>query len=84
MFLTIWDPFGPIWTLLDHFRQKLIYNNPNLLSYIIKIKGQVIGRLGISSTVSFLLSRVEGGENGAAYSLWKDKIGLIDNHSPYY
>ena len=22
MFLTIWDPFGPIWTLLDHFRKK--------------------------------------------------------------
>ena len=21
VFLTIWDPFGPIWTLLDHFRQ---------------------------------------------------------------
>ena len=25
VFLTIWDPFGPIWTLLDHFKQKLIY-----------------------------------------------------------
>ena len=25
MFLTIWDPFGPIWTLLDHFRQKSIW-----------------------------------------------------------
>ena len=24
MFLTIWDPFGSIWTLLDHFRQKSI------------------------------------------------------------
>ena len=22
--LTIWDPFGPVWTLLDHFRQKSI------------------------------------------------------------
>ena len=21
--LTIWDPFGPVWTLLDHFRQKI-------------------------------------------------------------
>ena len=25
MFLTIWDPLGPIWTLLDHFKQKLIF-----------------------------------------------------------
>ena len=25
MFLTIWDIFGLIWTLLDHFRQNLIF-----------------------------------------------------------
>ena len=25
IFLTIWDIFGLIWTLLDHFRQKLIF-----------------------------------------------------------
>ena len=25
MFLTIWDPFGPIWTLLGHFKQKWIF-----------------------------------------------------------
>ena len=25
VFLTIWDPLGPIWTLLDHFRPKLIF-----------------------------------------------------------
>ena len=25
VFLTIWDPFGPIWTLLDHFKQKVIF-----------------------------------------------------------
>ena len=24
-FCTIWDPFGPIWTLLDHFKQELIF-----------------------------------------------------------
>ena len=22
MFLTIWDSFGPVWTLLGHFKQK--------------------------------------------------------------
>ena len=25
MFLIIWDPFGPIWTILGHFKQKLIF-----------------------------------------------------------
>ena len=25
MFLTIWDPFRPVWTLLDHFKQKMIF-----------------------------------------------------------
>ena len=25
MFLTIWDPFGPVWTLLDHFKRKMIF-----------------------------------------------------------
>ena len=25
VFLTLWDPFGSIWTLLDHFKQKLIF-----------------------------------------------------------
>ena len=25
IFLTIWGHFGPIWTLLDHFRQNLIF-----------------------------------------------------------
>ena len=25
IFLTIWGYFGPIWTLLDHFRQNLIF-----------------------------------------------------------
>ena len=23
--LSVFDPFGPIWTLLDHFKQKLIF-----------------------------------------------------------
>ena len=23
--LNMWDPFGPIWTLLDHFKQELIF-----------------------------------------------------------
>ena len=25
MFLIIWDPFGPVWTLSDHFKQKMIF-----------------------------------------------------------
>ena len=25
VFLNIWDTFGPIWTLLDHFKQELIF-----------------------------------------------------------
>ena len=25
MFLTIWNPFGPIWTILDNFKQELIF-----------------------------------------------------------
>ena len=30
MFLTIWDPFGPIWTLLDHFKQKWFFAQKHL------------------------------------------------------
>ena len=50
VFLTIWDPFGPTWNLLDHFKQKFIFcsqahlPNPTLgqknrLSEIIWMKG---------------------------------------------
>ena len=24
-FFTIWEPFGPVWTLLDHFKRKMIF-----------------------------------------------------------
>ena len=47
MFLIIWNPFGPIWTLLDHFKQKLIFcfgaPPPNHTLYIWGKKSQVTG-----------------------------------------
>ena len=30
MFWTIWDPFGPVWTLLNNFKQKLVFAQKHL------------------------------------------------------
>ena len=48
LFLTIWDPLGPIWALLDHFKPKLIFcskvypPNPTLSMVDPKVKNWFI------------------------------------------
>ena len=52
VFLTIWDPFGPIWTHQDHFKQELIFcseapfQNPTLSIWGKKIIFAWNGRKG--------------------------------------
>ena len=36
MFLTIWRHFGPIWTILNHFRQNLIFYLKNTKCFLAK------------------------------------------------
>ena len=70
MFLTIWDIFGLIWTLLDHFRQNLIFFFGQEALCVFEAK------------IDFCLKRskmVQMGPNGPKWS----KICYIDHLGPF-
>ena len=53
--MTIWDPFGPIWTILDHFKQELIFCSEAPLPN---------PPLSITGKTSFFSEMVQNGPDG--------------------
>ena len=49
IFLTIWGHSGPIWTLLDHFRQNLIF--------CLKNRKVLLGHSDLEQKIKFCLKR---------------------------